>query len=46
MHFPSQHKVTLIDMATINLNEDSPTNHNKEHLQEVQYTSQAVSAGP
>ena len=36
MHFLSQHKVAVIDKATIKLNEDSPTNHNKEHLREVQ----------
>lgn len=43
MLFPSQHKAAVIEKATINLNQDSPTNHNKEHLQEVQYTLQMVS---
>lgn len=46
MHFPSQHEVVVIDMTTIILNEDSLPNHNKEHLQEAQFTSQAASAGP
>lgn len=46
MHLPAQHKVAVTGKATINLNEDSLTNHNKEHLQEAQYTSQVISAGP
>lgn len=37
MLFPSQQKVAVIEKATINLN------HNREHLQEVQYTLQMVS---
>lgn len=32
IHFSSQHKVAVIDKATINLNQDFPTNYNKEHL--------------